>query len=173
MERKGVIYLVKAMPFVLDKFKDAKLIIIGRCSWLYKRKLMKAIRKNNLKEKVEFISHVSPDKISKYFSEANVFAMAPIIEDLAQVLLEAQATKTPVVCTDVGANSEGVVEGKTGFLVKNKDFKGIADGIIKIFNETKLARKMGENGRKRVEVMFTKERMFDETLDIYSKLIRK
>ena len=171
MERKGVVYLVMAMPIILKKYPKAKLTIIGRCSWLYQKKLEQIIKKENLKEAVEFVPHVAPQNIPKYFQDANVFTMAPIIEDLAQVLLEAMATKTPVVCTDVGANGEGIIEGKTGFLVENKDYKGIAEKIIKLFDNPKLAKEFGNNGRERVKIIFEKERMFEETLDIYKKIV--
>lgn len=173
MERKGVEYILKALPLIIEKFPDAKLIMIGRKSFFFSLQMRYIVKKYNLEKYIEEKWYVPAQEIPNYFKDANVFVLAPIIEDLAQIFLESMATKTPVVCTDVDANPEGVVHEETGILVKAKDYKSIAEGVIKIFSNPEYARKLGENGRKRVEKMFTKKIMFDETLAVYKEILKK
>lgn len=170
MERKGVVDILKAMPGILERFPDSKLTIIGKASWLYKKRIRNLIVKNRLMDSVEIIDHVSSDRVHEYYNNANVFVLAPVIEDLAQVLLEAMATRTPVVCTNVGANPEAIINNVTGFLVEYGRPEQIARGVIRIFSNPKLARKLGENGKKSVDSVFNADRMLRETMDIYKKL---
>ena len=170
MERKGVADIVRAMPEILKEFPDARLTIIGRASKMYKRKIESIIRKNGLNS-VEILDGVASGEITRYYENANVFVLAPVIEDLAQVLLEAMSTKTPVVCTGVGANPEGVVDGVTGLLVKPKSPAQISDAVKKIFKNQKMAKEMGEQGRKRAESLFASSRMLGETMRVYSEVL--
>ncbi len=171
MERKGVTDILNSMPKILERFPNTTLTIIGRASVLYRRKLRIMIANNGLKDSVKIINSVSADKIKDYYESAHVFILAPVIEDLAQVLLEAMATRTPVVCTDVGANPEGIINDETGFLVKPRNPEEIADAVIRIFDDPKLAESMGARGRKRTEDIFNSGRMLKETMKVYEKLI--
>lgn len=173
MERKGVADILKAMPLIIKKFPDAKLTLIGRKSFLFSLQMGYIVWRYKLKGCYEERWYVPSDKIPEYFRSANVFVLAPIIEDLAQIFLESMATKTPVVCTDVDANPEGVVHDETGLLVKPRDPKGIAEAVIKIFSNPEYAKKLGENGRKRVEKMFTKKIMLDRTMEVYKDVLKK
>ncbi len=172
MERKGVDYIIRAMPHIVDEYPDAELTIIGKASSLFRRKIHKLIKEHNLQGHVKCIPHCPADKIPDHFAEANVFVLAPIIEDLAQVLLEAMSTRTPVVCTDVGANPEGIVDGVTGFLVPPKDSHAIADAVKRVFSDPNLARRLGNNGLERVRTVFNAPRMFRETMGVYDDIVK-
>ena len=75
--------------------------------------------------------------------------------DLAPLSLkEAQLMKKPVVATNVGGNSEMMVDGKTGFLVEKGDPNQLVDKLSLLIEDEKLAKKMGDSGRKFVEETF-------------------
>ncbi len=173
MERKGVEYLVRAMVYITGKFPDARLTIIGRASKLYGKKLKNIIKGNNLEACIELIPHCPPARIYGHYKKSNVFVLPSVIENLGQVLIESMSTKTPVVCTNVGANPEAVVDNVTGMLVEPRNPGQIAEAVIRIFSNPKLARAMGREGRKRVKRMFNSRRMLAETLEVYNKLIKK
>ena len=172
MERKGVDDVVTSMKDVVKRFPDSRLTIIGRASALYMKKLHSIIRSSGMQDSVTIEETIAPEKIMGFYEESNLFVMAPVIEDLAQVLMESMAMRTPVVCTGVGANPEGIVDGLTGFLVPPKRPGMIADRIIRIFENPALAKKLGDNGRKRTEKMFDSSRMASETIAVYKKFLR-
>lgn len=170
MERKGVVYLVEAIPQIIKKYPDAKLTIIGWGNKFYLNKLNKIIKSNKIEAYIEHIKYCPPSDTPKHFEKANVFVLPSVIEDLGQVLIESMASKTPVVTTNVGANPEAIIDQKTGLLVDPKNPDQIANAIIRIFSYPRMARNMGENGRYRAEKMFSSERMLNETISIYEKV---
>ena len=173
MERKGARYIVEAMPLILRKYSHAKLIMIGKPSKFYQKLINRIIKKYNIANSVHQITFCDPLKIPEQYAKANVFVMTPLIEDMAQVYLEAMATKTPVIATDVGANSECTVDKKTGFLIKPKSPKQIADAVLRIFDNPSLAEEMGKNGYESIKKIFNAQRMFDETMSTYKKVVKE
>lgn len=172
MERKGAIYIIKAFPKILDKFPDSKLTLIGRPTFLYKRKIMKYAEQHKLIKNMTIIYSVEQREAPNLFKESNVFVFPPIIENLARTLYEAQATKTPIVTTKVGANPEGV-SNKGAILVDAKKEDQIADAVISIFSDPKKAETMGKDGFKRVKYLFNKKIMLNNTLHLYHAVIDK
>ena len=169
MERKGVKYLLLAMPEIKKVFPGARLTAIGHGDSTSKRKLHKIVKKHNLCECVKFIDYAPPEDIRKYYSESNVFVLPAVIENLAVVLLEAMASGTPVVCTHVGANAEAITE-KTGIFVRPCSSKEISRAIIRIFSDKEMARRMGAEGIRRVNEKFSKNIMVNEVLGVYRKI---
>lgn len=170
MERKGVRYLVKSLHLVAKRFPDSRLVIIGKCSGMYKRGLLEAAASSGVLEKITFINHVKTEEIQSYFRKANVFVLPAIEEALGQVLMEAMSTQTPVVASRTGGIPEVVIDKKTGLLARPKDHKDLAEKIIRVFEDPKMAEMMGKEGQKRVYRLFESERMVEETLKIYSLL---
>ena len=62
--------------------------------------------------------------------------------------------KKPVVATNVGGNPEMMVDGKTGFLVEKGNPEELIDKLTLLLEDKKLAKKMGDDGRKFVEDTF-------------------
>jgi glycosyltransferase involved in cell wall biosynthesis len=76
------------------------------------------------------------------------------------------------VATDVGGNSEVVVDGMTGFLVPPKDPEKLAAAMLRLMGLTNGERQyMGLNGRKYVEEHYSLDRMTDRWEELYYELI--
>lgn len=173
MERKGVRYIIDALPYVFKKFPDFHFTAVGRMGSRLKKLLDEKIKKHELEKHVTPLPYASPEEILKYYAKANVFVLPrPIEQDLgvAQVLFEAMASGTPVVCSDDGSNLYGV--GKGGIFVDTKNPEQIASAIIEIFANPEKAENMGDAGRERVEKIFNKDRMMQETLEVYQKVLK-
>ena len=78
-------------------------------------------------------------------------------DGLPNVLMEAQAFAVPVVATDVSGIPELVRHGKTGWLVKERDTKGLAQAIRKMIDEPALRLRLAEAGAKDVRARFSSE----------------
>ena len=78
-------------------------------------------------------------------------------EGFSNALLEAMAAGLPTIATDVGGNSEAVVDGVTGQLVPAKDSVAIGRAILRLVYDPAARRQMGVAGRKRVEEHFSLE----------------
>ncbi|MBP7216798.1 MAG: glycosyltransferase, partial [Candidatus Omnitrophica bacterium] len=93
-------------------------------------------------------------------------------EGLPNVIMEYMACSKPVIATRVGGCPELVVEGKTGYLVPPKNPKALADKIVALLKDKTLRVVMGRAGRKRVEDLFTSQRMAQETEQLYESLVQ-
>jgi glycosyltransferase involved in cell wall biosynthesis len=83
-------------------------------------------------------------------------------EPFGIVALEAMAAGKPVVAYNSGGLSEIVVDGVTGFLVSRGDLKGLINAVKYLLKNEEEAKKMGMEGRKRVERFFNLNRMVDQ-----------
>ena len=78
----------------------------------------------------------------------------------------------PVIATDVGGDKEMMVDGKTGFLVKEGNANDIVEKISKILDDKQLAIEMGKNGSKFIKEQFNWElvaKKFLRTIEPYLK----
>lgn len=112
--------------------------------------------------------------IPALMSAADAYLMSSSWEGMPLVLLEAASCCLPVVATDVGGNSEVVVEGKTGFLVPPKDPASLAAAMLRLMDLSDADRQaMGLAGRKYVEENYSLERITDRWEELYYELIKR
>lgn len=72
------------------------------------------------------------------YRAAHVFVHVSLTEGLPQVLMEAMATATPVVATDVGGVRAALDDGGAGILVSPSDSGAIADAVVRISSDGAL-----------------------------------
>jgi glycosyltransferase involved in cell wall biosynthesis len=92
-------------------------------------------------------------------------------ESLPLVILEAMASRLPVVATDVGGISEAVEHGRTGLLVRPADVDGLAEALIQILGDRGRARAMGVAGREKVEREFRAEARASAVFKLYEQVL--
>ena len=79
-------------------------------------------------------------------------------ETFGRTLIEAMATRKPVIASRVGGMPEVVADQESGLLVAEEDQQSLAAAIITLLEDPSRARRMGEVGRRRVEQFFSLER---------------
>lgn len=105
-----------------------------------------------------------------FYQAADIFALTSCAEGLPNVLLEAAVFSLPVVTTDAGGSREVVVDGETGFVVPVGDEVALAAALQRLLVDPGLRRRMGEAGRRRVEEVFTVERLVGEVDEVFAQL---
>ena len=113
-----------------------------------------------------------PDKVREYLSEIDVYALITGMDLAPLSLKEAQLMRKPVIATNVGGNSEMMVDGKTGFLVEKGNDEQLIEKLRLLFEDVDMAKKMGNKGRKFIEETFNWEavtKFFIKTLESYLK----
>jgi glycosyltransferase involved in cell wall biosynthesis len=167
-KEKGVRYIIKAMKYVLKEIPDAKLVIAGDGP---RRGEFEDLAQVIAPENIQFLGRIHHEEMSEWYGKCNIFVMHSRFEPFGAVTVEAMASARPVVASRTGGSIDIVKNNETGILVEFGDVKGIADAIIKILKDEKLAKSMGEKGRRRIEENYSWEREADRIEEIYKELI--
>jgi phosphatidyl-myo-inositol dimannoside synthase len=163
-ERKGHDVVLKALPLVLKSVPNLSYLIVG--DGPYKTHLMELCRELKLNNFVTFVGFVPDKDLVKYYNLCDVFVMpnreifdsTDSVEGFGITFIEANACSKPVIGGKSGGAIEAVEDGVTGFLVDSQNDEEVAEKIICLLQNEELARKMGEDGRKRVERDFSWEK---------------
>lgn len=154
--RKGYHISIPAIAEVKKKYPDIKYYIVGgRPPKIY----LDLVKKYNLEDNVRFFENISDEDLIKLYYQADVFLLTPItidsnnFEGFGLVYLEAGACGKPVIGTYNCGAEDAVVNGETGFLVPQNDIKKTAEAVLKLLDNPELAKKLGENGKKRAQQM--------------------
>lgn len=149
--KKGFDYLIKALPQVLQKNKNVKLIIGGEGDLLNSWKEL--VAKLGLEKFVIFIGTLKRDEIVNYYNLADIMVTPSILDNEGNidgrplVILESMACGKPQIVTNLPGISDSLEDGINALLVPQKDPKALAQAIIKLSLSKELREKMGEENR--------------------------
>ena len=150
-EKKGQMYLLQAAKILKDKNIDFNLVIIGPGT-LYSE-LSSYINKEVLSDRVQMLGVEEGLPFSetlKYFLSSDIFVFPGVntsegdADGIANVLLEAAASKLPIIATDSGSTTELITDGVTGKIVLQKDYLALAEAVIDYVNNPEKASEMAQ-----------------------------
>jgi glycosyltransferase involved in cell wall biosynthesis len=101
-------------------------------------------------------------------SQSTIVVLPSYREGFPKVLIEASASGRAIVTTDVPGCRDAVVENRTGLLVPARDDVALSQAILKLLNDTRLCKEMGDAGRKHAIEAFDVKDVVKQHLDIYS-----
>ncbi len=163
---KGHVYLLKAFERVTKDVRQAKLLIVGDGDEMGSLKI--AARELGIHGSI--ILTGKRDDIPSLLRLMDVFVLPSLTEGLPMAVLEAMASKIPVIATEVGAVPMVIVHRQTGILIQPKDVQGMADEIIDLLGHPDKARHLAEQGYRRIESRFSSTKMAEQYLEVYRSL---
>ena len=99
IERKGIRYLIQAIPTVIKEFPDVKLVVIGDGN--LKSELIELTKHLNISENITFLGSVPHDDLPPYFATANLFILPSFSEGWPVVVMEALSSGTSTIVTNI------------------------------------------------------------------------
>jgi glycosyltransferase involved in cell wall biosynthesis len=172
---KGVDKLIAAMPHVLQKVPNAKLIIVGLGDM--REYLERMVQNLKLQDVVKFCFDFIPEEERiAYYAACDVAVFPSVYEPFGIVAIEAMSMSKPVVvgASGISGMREIVVpagQDQCGFHVNPNDPTDIAWGIINSVLDSQRKLLLGQNGRKRVLQEFTWDSIAKKTLQLYIELL--
>lgn len=167
--KKGPEYTIRAFAEVLKQIPAARLLMVGEGElWDTCKELSIQL---GVAEKIEFLGSRTPDQVAELFHQARVFvqhsrrAEDGDSEGTPVSILEAMKSGLPIVSTRHAGIKDVVLEGETGFLVDEGDWKGMAEAMLKLAQDPNLAAEMGKKGNARVEAHYTMEQHIQRLAD--------
>jgi colanic acid/amylovoran biosynthesis glycosyltransferase len=175
VEVKGTRYLLRAFAAVARKYEGVQMLIIG--DGPLRRQLQALTASLGLRDRVEFLGAVAHDAVLSWMRKAAMLVLPGIRtatgreEGLGMVLLEAAATGLPIVGSRVGGIPECMLEGKTGFLVSERDADALARRMAELLEDPVRRHQMGTAGRALIEDRFDLHRQTAVLENFYDSLL--
>ena len=183
---KGFHKLLEAMPAIVKRFPDAKIIapgqgLIRRPYRGPRRAIMNAapdyqwylqglMDRHDLWDHVEFVGYLSEDRVREQLRRANVFVSPSSMENQSTALGEAMMLGVPSVASRVGAMEEMIADGADGFLYDFDDTEALADRVCRIFENHDLALEFSRQGRLHARQTYDREKNCADLLKIYEHI---
>jgi glycosyltransferase involved in cell wall biosynthesis len=167
---KGTKYVIEALKLVRESYQKANLIIVG--DGPERNNLIKLTKELDLENSIKFVGKIPPSKIPELYSKADVYISASYeVEDggtegLGVVILEALASKLPVVASKSGGVVDIIQNEKTGLLIPEKDSEAIALAVLKILKNRELQKSLKINGYNFVKNNFSWELIVKKFLNV-------
>lgn len=167
---KGFEHAVRA----LREIPRAHLVVVGDGPLRFE--LESVARSIGVGERVHFVGQQDDEELHAYYRACDVFVFPSIArsEAFGIVQLEAMACGKPVVNTSLDSGVPFVSRHEeSGLTVRPGDPYALASAIRKLLADDEWRRMLGEQGRRRVETDFTKEKMAASVLEIYERALGK
>ncbi len=165
---------IKGFPFLLDAVAELRktypnLVYIVMGDGEERAKLEETLRSRGLSQTVYLAGHIqdAPTLLPAF----DVFALASFSESFGYVIVEAGAADVPVVATRVGGIPE-IIEEDGGILVPPRNAHALYDALYTCLTQPRESHVRALTLKERVRTYFTKERMVEETRDLYRDLLR-
>ena len=155
--RKGILYLIRALPKVLSVAPRTRLMIVGDPGPAnYMQKLRAEAERLDVASQIVWTG--PRNDIPDVMAALDLCVLASLEETFGLVLLEAMEAGVPVVATAVGGIPECVCNGVTGTLVRPADPDALARGMLPLVLDSALREQFGQAGRRWVAEHFSPER---------------
>lgn len=164
--RKGLDVLIAALPNILAAIPTARILIAGPGDTTeHLADVPTAIR-----DRIEIVGSVSDEGRRDVFAQSDLY-VAPHIggESFGIVLIEAMATGTPVLASDLPAFRRVLQDGKSGVLFPTGDASSLARLAVEVLNDPSRRAELSVAGLTRAQA-FDWERIVDDVLAVYDSV---
>jgi glycosyltransferase involved in cell wall biosynthesis len=165
-EQKGHIFLIRALPQIINKYPGFRLKIIGGGE--LESGLKEAVSRLNLNKYVEFFG--DRQDILQILNELDLFILPSLWEGLGMSVLEAQAVGVPVLVSNTGGLKEIVRDKINGVLFEPGDSGSIFEAIDWALRNKAELPKIVSAGRKNVEDNFDLRQKIKKYEEVYQEL---
>jgi D-inositol-3-phosphate glycosyltransferase len=176
--RSGIETLVRAVSLSAVPKADLKLIIgggwrAGESDGKERDRIGSIVEELGLSDITSFPGGLSRDILPAYYAAADVCVVPSHYEPLGLVALEAMASGTPVIASDVGGLKYTVVPQETGLLAPPKNEAVFADAIDRLLGDSLWRLQLGHTARNRVETYFSWDRIASQLSQLYTQLLEQ
>jgi glycosyltransferase involved in cell wall biosynthesis len=165
--QKGISDLIDAAQRVCSKCSRATFVIAG--DGPLRTELETLGRQSGLGSRLRFLGF--RNDMPDFIAALDLYVLPSLWEGLPLALCEALAVGKPIVCTNVGGNSEVVIDGENGYVVPVADPVTLSAAILKVSQETGRTEAYRKNNRDRFEQHFSDHAMVTAHEELYNRLL--
>ena len=173
--RKGIDYLLQAIPQVVGSVPHVRFAIAGRDTGTAPRgvsyqEYFASFATTEAIKATTFLGHVDDRALAQLYAECDIFVAPSLSESFGLIYVEAMVHAKPVVAFRSAAISEVVEHGATGLLAALRDVPSLANALTTLAQDGELRRDMGRRGYQRAITKFSAQGMVEATLTCYQQL---
>lgn len=179
---KGLHFLLKALPSVLNHFPETKVYISGKNIinnntirkkleiTYYGKYINRLIKKLNLEDVVHFTGPLKEDKMIEMYMKSHIYVLPSVIENSPNSLGEAMILGTPCISSYCGGVPDMLTHGKDGFIYQTDAHYMLSYYIKRIFSDDELAMFLSKNSKIHANKTHDVKENTETLLDIYDKI---
>ncbi len=143
--RKGLSVLIEALPSIIEKIPDVRVIVAGPGNPTSVLEEMEP----HLRQRFTFLGRISEEDKANFMSSVSIY-VAPNTggESFGIILAEALAGGASVLASDIPAFDSLLGHGKYGSLFQSENSEDLAKRAIELFNSPELRRTIARAGRE-------------------------
>lgn len=167
---KGIEDLIRAMPGIRARLPGARLALVGFGP--EERRLKASIAASGAAQAVTVVGRVAREAVPVWFASADLVVLPSVkTEGLGVVLLEALASGTPIVGTNIGGIPDIIEDGETGLLCRSGDPADLARAVITLTTDHDLQQRTIRNGRRLVVSEFSWPRIAERLDSLFRQCV--
>ena len=134
LKKKNQIFIIDIAKYLLSKGYNTNLTLVGEGSC--RNEIINRAKSLQIDKHVNMFGAV--DNVQNLLWESNFYIHAAKYEPFGLVLIEAMASKIPIISFNGKGNQDIIIDNETGFLINSLNAKVFGDTIIKLFNDETL-----------------------------------
>jgi len=180
VEKKGIDDALRAIRLVHDQVPEVRFYVVGDGSSVYREYLFALTKELKLESVVSFEGLLPHAETLRLYSRPDMHLMFQPsrtgsdgdTDDMPYVLVEGQLCGLPVVTTAHAGIREGLIDGVTGYVVPERDYRAAAGKILFLIKNPQLIKEMGHKGREFAENTFDFSKINSQLMELYKTLIK-
>lgn len=168
VEKNGVHFLIEAMPEIISRKKQIKLILVG--DGPLRQKIKKRIGELKIDKKVVLLGTVPNEKLPGILVSADLIVIPSLMEATSIAALESMACGKAIAASKVGGLPE-IIDEDVGFLMEPGNPDDIAKKISIALSNANLLKKKGKNARKKVVKNWSADQLVKKHRKIFKEIL--
>jgi glycosyltransferase involved in cell wall biosynthesis len=162
-DHKGHADLIQAAKILKEQAPKVRIIVVGTGS--LRLKLDKQAHALGVEDIVFFLGFRKD--VPQILASLDLFVLSSHLEGMGSSLLDAMASRLPIVATRAGGIPEVITHGETGLLVPPRDPVSLAQAILTLYRDKERATRMAQRGYQAVHRKFSVEAMAEKVISLY------
>lgn len=169
--KKGLDVLAKAYGLLAKKRDDVFLVVVGDGTENFKNQVKNWFKKEGIYEKTLFTGMFTGREKLEAYTGSDIFVLPSHSESFGMVVVEAMSCGTPTIISDGVGLYQEINDSRSGIVFPCGDAVKLAESMNNLLDDAALRRSIKENADKLIREKFDIEKVADETLKEFKKLV--
>jgi len=162
----GVRFLIQAFKLLSGRYEQVRLLIVGDGN--ERKSLEDLVQGLELKDKVEFVGEVAPEKMFEYYQQSDLLVWSSLRDGISKTILEAMSCGLPVVAAESAWTTEVIENNVSGLIAEKSNSDDLAEKIETLILNPELREKIVQQSLVRAQKL-SLETVAGHYMDLYVK----